>query len=592
MTIQRQLTRLVAATVLPAGIAVALLIYDSYDRERTIVEQRTLETARALMQAVDRELAGGRAALQVLAGSDHLASGDLAAFHRQARDVIAHMPGDVFALADGSGQIVLYTARPFGAVLPKPLPSAVAQVRRVFDTEMPVVSDLLDGAVSGRKIVSVAVPVRRDGRVVYYLSMRFTPERLREILLRQNLSPSWVAAIFDKQGTIVARTHDPDKYVGHKGSSKLVQRMAQVSEGRLEADTLEGIPVVAVFSRSAVSDWSVAIAIPRTTFTGYLWTRIAWITAGTILLLLLGITLALKIESRIAGAIRGLLAPASALGRGASVVVAPFGLAEADEVGREIMRAAKILHDRERVLAVVCHDLRNPLHGLMLNAAVAARLAARLTEGKELQARIAAVGDIARRMSGMVEDLLSIAASTGGGRCMLRIVSINAASLLAQAFESARPLFERESIELEMDANGPLPDLRVDPDRILRVFANLLDNALKFTERRGHVVLRAEHQADGVQFCVANSGPALSASELDRMFEPFWQSGHADSRGAGLGMSICRSIIEAHGGTIQALPEPGKRVSICFWLPLAIPAEPAVPKSGTPVDEALNQQEA
>jgi signal transduction histidine kinase len=76
------------------------------------------------------------------------------------------------------------------------------------------------------------------------------------------------------------------------------------------------------------------------------------------------------------------------------------------------------------------------------------------------------------------------------------------------------------------------------------------------------------------------------------MFEPFWQSGHTDSRGAGLGMSICRSIIEAHGGTIQALPEPGKRVSICIWLPLAIPAGPDVAKTNAAVDGALNQQEA
>ena len=123
MTIQRELVRLVAATVLPAGIAAELLIAYSYERQRTIIEQRTLETARALMQAVDRELAGGRAALQALARSHHLATGDLAAFHRQAGEVIADMPGDLFALADSSGQIIVNTARPVGAALPKPHPS-------------------------------------------------------------------------------------------------------------------------------------------------------------------------------------------------------------------------------------------------------------------------------------------------------------------------------------------------------------------------------------------------------------------------------------------------------------------------------------
>jgi signal transduction histidine kinase len=579
MTIQRQLTRLVTATVLPAGLAAALLIGYSYERERTIYEQRTLETARSLMQAVDRQLTGGRAALRVLAGSDQLLSGDLAAFHRQARDVVGDMPGDQFTLADGSGQMILNTARPFGAPLPKPQASAVAQVRRVFDTGMPVVSDLIDGAVSGRKIVSVAVPVFRDGRVVYYLSMRFTPERLREVLVRQNLPPGWVVSIFDKQGTIVARTHDQDKYVGQRGSRELVRRMLQVKEGRIETDTLEGIPVVAVFSRSAVSDWSVAIGIPRATFTEHLWTPFAWIVAGTLVLLIVGILLARKIGARIADAIHGLLGPARALGRAQPVILPPFGLVEADEVGRELLRAASILHERERVLALVCHDLRSPLSALMLTAGSAAQLAAQLPGSQAVYARIGVLTDIARRMSGMVDDLLSIAASTGGGRSMLRIASTSAASLLAKAVDSARPLFEQKGVELEIEAGELLPNVWVDPDRILRVFTNLLDNALKFTQRQGRVVLRADASPEGVQFYVANSGPALSAEERDRMFEPFWQAGHADSRGAGLGMSICRSIIEAHGGTIKALPEAGKRVSICVWLPIANPAEPVLTHS-------------
>jgi signal transduction histidine kinase len=592
MTIRRQLTRLVAATVLPGGIAAALLIGYSYEREVTMSEQRTMQTARALMQVVDRELAGARAALQVLAGSDHLASGDLAAFHRQARDVIADMPGDLIALADESGQIILVTARPYGTVLPKPQPSAVAQVRRVFETGRPVVSDLIDGAVSGRKIVSVAVPVRRNGTVVYYLSMRFSPERLREVLVRQKLPPGWVASIFDKQGVIVARTHDQDTYVGQKGAPKLMERISQVRQGRLETDTLEGTPVVAVFTRSEISDWSVAIGIPRASLSGYLSTPVAWSVFGTMMLMVLGVTLSHKVASQIGEAIRGLLAPAAALGRGEPVIVPRFRLVEAEEVGRELHRAAKILHDRERVLAVVCHDLRSPLNGLILNAAIAAQLASQLPGGETVRSRVAVLTDTARRMSGMVDDLLSIATSTSGGRGMLRLASINAASVLAQAVEQARPLFEKKGIELEIDVNGTLPEIRVDPDRILRVFTNLLDNALKFTERHGHVVLRAERQLDRVQFCVANSGPALSAEERDQMFEPFWQARQEDSRGTGLGMSICRSIIEAHGGTIKALPEPGMRVSTCFWLPLPVPTETAVAEAHATVDGRFDRQGA
>ena len=104
MTIQRQLVRLVAVSVIPAAIAAALLIGYSYDRHRALVEDRTLDVARALAQAVDRELARNQAALLVLATSPYLTSGDLAAFHLQAQDAIRDLPGDNFVLSDASGQ--------------------------------------------------------------------------------------------------------------------------------------------------------------------------------------------------------------------------------------------------------------------------------------------------------------------------------------------------------------------------------------------------------------------------------------------------------------------------------------------------------
>lgn len=569
MTIQRQIVRLVAVVVVPAGIAAALLIGYSYERQRAFIAQQTLETARALTQAVDRELASGQVGLQVLAKSSLLATGDLAMFHREARHAILDMPGSAIAVSDGTGQQLLNTLFPFGASLPPPNPENVELVRRVFETGKPVVSDLLKGAVVGRPVIALGVPVTRDNRVHLYLSMGVFPDRLGEILTRQALPAGWVASIFDSQGTIVARTHDQARYVGQKGAPELVRRMGQAREGRLDVDTLEGIPVVAVFSRSKVSNWSVAIGIPRATLWGLLWIPMLWIVGGTVALLSVGIVLARGIASRIAGSVRGLIAPARALGRGEPIVVPPLSVVEADEVGRELVRAGEALRDRERVLAVVSHDLRNPLSGLMLNAAYAERLAARLPEGKPVSARIAALTDIARRMSGMVDDLLSVAVSTGGGRAMLKLAPTNAASLLAEAAESARPIFEREGIELQIDADGALPDILADPDRVLRVFANLLDNALKFTKRPGRVVLRAEAQPDGVQFSVANSGPALSAEQLERMFTPFWQAGNDDARGAGLGMSICSSIIEAHGGSIWAEPQAGERVRICFVLPRA-----------------------
>ena len=162
MTIRRQLVRLVAASVLPAALAAALLIGYSYDRQSKIIEQRTLETARALAQAVDRELASGQVALLVLARSSHLASGDLAAFHRQAQDAVRDLPGNSVVLSDAAGQQLVNTLRPFGEALPQR--GNLDQLRRLFETGQPAISDLFVGQVMRRPIIALDVPGHRAHR--------------------------------------------------------------------------------------------------------------------------------------------------------------------------------------------------------------------------------------------------------------------------------------------------------------------------------------------------------------------------------------------------------------------------------------------
>ena len=238
---------------------------------------------------------------------------------------------------------------------------------------------------------------------------------------------------------------------------------------------------------------------------------------------------------------------------------------------QEQLRSA--VRDREEILAVVTHDLRNPLSALRLMAAAAERKARALPGGEALRSMAASMIDITRGMSSLVGDLLAIAVSRPG-RSMLKIAPVKAAALAARAAEAARPLFAREGLELELEVVGELPVIQVDSDRALRVFANLLDNAIKFTERPGKAVLRAEAVSGSVRFCVGNTGPALSEEAMASMFQPFWQAARGDRRGAGLGLAICRSFVEAHGGSIWAEPCTGQRVRICLLLPCTHAEEP------------------
>jgi signal transduction histidine kinase len=234
---------------------------------------------------------------------------------------------------------------------------------------------------------------------------------------------------------------------------------------------------------------------------------------------------------------------------------------------QEQLRAA--VREREEILAMVTHDLRNPLNAIMLGATSAESKARAMRGGEPVRALASSLIRMCRHMSGMVEDLLAIAVATTGGQSMLKPARVAAADLVARAADAARPQLAKASLQLELDVNGELPMLDVDADRILRVFANLLDNAVRFSSGRGSTTIAAEATASGVKFSVANSGPPLPPDQLETMFQTFWQAGR-DRGGAGLGLSICRFIVEAHGGSVWAEAAEGSRVRVCFVLPRAV----------------------
>jgi PAS domain S-box-containing protein len=236
---------------------------------------------------------------------------------------------------------------------------------------------------------------------------------------------------------------------------------------------------------------------------------------------------------------------------------------------QEQLRAA--VRDREHILAVVTHDLRNPLSVVSLAAATIEQQIGKIPGAEVVNETVNTLTEVTRQMAGLVSDLLAVAAGTGGG-AVLRLAAVHGSALLEKAANAARPMFARAGLALEVKVEGELPILHVEVDRILRVFANLLDNALKFTLSPGQVVIGAQAQSGGVRYCIANTGVPLPPTEMASMFRPFWQAAGGDMRGQGLGLSICRSMVEAHGGTIWAEPAAGQRVRICFFLPTAYTA--------------------
>ena len=292
---------------MPAWAVVALLIGLSYDRERGALRQTTAVMARTLMQMVDADLASVQSALQALATSQLLANGDLAAFHAQAQKLQRMLDIGHIVLVDASHRQFVNTVRPFGEPLPATANSD--RLQQIFVTGKPVISDLFSGTVVDQRLVAVAVPVVLQGTISFMLGMGIRPEHFLKILKSQQLPAGWVVSILDSKGTIVARTHDPEQFVGKPGPAQLLRRMAEGREDVIDAETLDGIPVFAAFSRSSVSGWTVAIGVPRASLTAEL-RRSIWLSIViAVSVLLLGALAANALSLRISSAIRGLRAP-------------------------------------------------------------------------------------------------------------------------------------------------------------------------------------------------------------------------------------------------------------------------------------------
>lgn len=342
-TIRFWLNCLVIACIVPALIVTTLIIYQSFNQERAGLERDTVGTARALSQAVDAELAGIRSALLVLSKSSNLASGDLARFDAEARQVVRTLNIDNIVLSDVRGQQLVNTLRAFGTPLPL---HDREEVQRAIAAGQPVISDLFIGAVSQKPVLIIAAPVLAGGETRYALAFGIFPARLNEILQRQKMPPDWVAAIVDSSDTIVARTIGGDEFIGKKVSADLKRELVAASEGFFEGKTIEGIPVLSSFSRSQVSGWSVAIGIPKATLLGPLRQALLSNIVAALVLLAGGTLLARRVSGRIADSIHALRGPAIEMGSAGPLVVPPVAIQEAHLLGQSLVAAHGLVQQR------------------------------------------------------------------------------------------------------------------------------------------------------------------------------------------------------------------------------------------------------
>jgi signal transduction histidine kinase len=213
----------------------------------------------------------------------------------------------------------------------------------------------------------------------------------------------------------------------------------------------------------------------------------------------------------------------------------------------------RTVEQRDEVVSIVSHDLRNPL-GVVLGAADTLIELPLDREEREKQATI--IARSASRMSRLIEDLLDVARIEAGA-----FVVRPSAEEPISVLEEVRDMFEVQADEAQVSLTvGPVSDVLVhmDHDRVVQALANLVDNALRFTPEGGMITLSGEALDEGtVSLSVSDTGVGLAQDALDNLFSRFWQA-EGDRKGrAGLGLTIVKGVIEAHGGEVRVESDPG-----------------------------------
>ncbi|HEY5944528.1 MAG TPA: ATP-binding protein [Kofleriaceae bacterium] len=219
---------------------------------------------------------------------------------------------------------------------------------------------------------------------------------------------------------------------------------------------------------------------------------------------------------------------------------------------------------REEILSVVSHDLRNPLGTILMGATTLLSV-----DVGERSHRIRTVAERihrqAERMARLIEDLVDFAGIQAGQLAIDRKAH-KPEEILSATSEIFNSIALERGLRFETRAPLDLPPIDCDSERAVQVMSNLVANALKVTPKGGAISIGAEPKDKEVVFFVRDTGPGIAPEELPQLFERYWRSKHSQYKGAGLGLSIARGIVDAHGGRIWAESQLGRGATFYFSL--------------------------
>jgi len=233
---------------------------------------------------------------------------------------------------------------------------------------------------------------------------------------------------------------------------------------------------------------------------------------------------------------------------------------------QDVTRLRRFDELKNDLVATVAHEFRTPLTSLHMAIHLCLEEAAGPITDRQAGLLHAAREDC-ERLQWIVNDLLDLA-RLQSGKIELRLQPVAPAALVASAVEAQQSVARQTGIALETEVTPSLPAVEADLDRIQLVLGNLLGNALRYTPGGGTIRVRASEAEGSVRFAVHDPGPGVPVEYQERIFERFFRVPGTPAGAAGLGLSVAKDVVEAHGGEIGVVSEPGHGATFWFTLPV------------------------
>ncbi|WP_408906457.1 hybrid sensor histidine kinase/response regulator [Sabulicella glaciei] len=527
------------------------------------------------------------------------------------------MYGATVAVLAPDGEQVLSSLRPLG--VPMPPASSSAAVQSALTSGQPAVGDLVIGSLSGRPVVSIAIPLRdRTGEAVGVAVAAIGAERFRDLLAAQALSDGAFAAVADSRAILVARSDaSHDRLVGRPLPAENVRLFAGMEGGVYRAIALDGVERVFGFATvPTAKGWTVFVADPAARFdAAWRWPLLVLLASGTLAVILGGLAAAF-VARRILQPVQQLRHHAEALAAGRAAPLAtsnpPAGIAELEVLRHGFAEAEAALRASEGSLRA-------------LNEALEARVRQEVAAREDAQARLAqaqrmeALGQLA---GGIAHDFNNVLQAVGGGAKLIEDSADNPSRVLRiagmvreaagrgsavtrrllafsrRADLRAEPLDVRDLLEsmqevlahtlgggirVKLEVEAGLPQMLADKGQLETVLVNLATNARDALSGQGTIELSAAAAliaGEGarrrpqlqpgayVRMSVRDAGVGIPPEVLAHVSEPFFTT-KPRGKGTGLGLAMARGFAEQSGGALAVESELGRGTTVSIWLPAA-----------------------